>query len=305
VSDDQPNVAGRDEGGFETTTDSLPAAPTDTQIATQRAALPPEQRAAALRAGSAPVPRKFVLAIIIGFAVLGLGGVLGEHLLGNTGLGVAPVTTTTVLRAPASAQLPSGPQVAGSLMSFIGLSALPRTKAPAIDLQSPAGVNWSWSPVRGQIVVLTFFNADCNDICPVISDELKDADRILGRPATRVRFVVVNTDPLETSLQPTPQALSPSALGSIDNVTFLNGPLSHLASVWSSFGVTVSVQNATRIVVHNDVMYFIDSQGRLRARATPFANESPLGLYSLDASDTARYGRGIATAITTIESGTR
>ncbi len=48
----------------------------------------PVDRAAALRAGSVPVPRKFVLWVIVGFAVLGLGGLVAEHFVGNAGVGV-------------------------------------------------------------------------------------------------------------------------------------------------------------------------------------------------------------------------
>ena len=44
-------------------------------------------RAAALRAGSVPVPRKVILWIIVGFAVLGLGGIVAEKLIGNAGVG--------------------------------------------------------------------------------------------------------------------------------------------------------------------------------------------------------------------------
>ena len=68
--------------------DELPTRPTLSEA--QRAAAfsssrAPVDRAAALRAGSVPVPRKFVLWAILGFAVLGLGGVAVEHFVGNAG----------------------------------------------------------------------------------------------------------------------------------------------------------------------------------------------------------------------------
>jgi hypothetical protein len=41
-------------------------------------------------------------------------------------------------------------------------------------------------------------------------------------------------------------------------------------------------------------MAFIDSQGDLRYRATPFADESTTGTFSLPASSIDRWGQGIA-----------
>jgi len=48
-------------------------------------------------------------------------------------------------------------------------------------------------------------------------------------------------------------------------------------------------------VAHNDVMYFISPTGRLRYRATPFANEDSSGAFSLPSPSVARWGQGIAT----------
>ena len=67
--------------------------------------------------------------------------------------------------------------------------------------------------------MLTFVNAECNDICPVLADEIAQADRLLGPRAASVDFVVVNTDPLETSLVVTPPVLTRTGLGGLPNVT--------------------------------------------------------------------------------------
>ena len=42
-------------------------------------------------------------------------------------------------------------------------------------------------------------------------------------------------------------------------------------------------------------MEFIDPRGDLRYRATPFADESTTGTFSLPAASIARWGQGIAT----------
>ena len=71
--------------------------------------------------------------------------------------------------------------------------------------------------------MVTFLNAECNDICPVLADEITQADRLLGPERRPVQFVVVNTDPLETSLVVTPPALTRTGLGGLPNVTYLTG----------------------------------------------------------------------------------
>jgi hypothetical protein len=68
-----------------------------------------------------------------------------------------------------------------------------------------------------------------------------------------------------------------------------------LNSVWQTYGITITVDSATRTVAHNDLLYFIDPAGRLRYRATPFANEQRDGTYSLPAASVSRWAMGIAT----------
>ncbi len=86
-----PPAAG---GGAPNGSEALSEADRAAAFATGRA---PVDRAAALRAGSVPVPRKFVRWIIVAFAVLGLGGIVGEKLIGNAGVGALGATSVTTL----------------------------------------------------------------------------------------------------------------------------------------------------------------------------------------------------------------
>ncbi len=74
----------------------------------------------------------------------------------------------------------------------------------------------------------------------------------------------------------------------------LTGPLATLDSVWKSYGVSISVDQKTDLEAHNEVLYFIDPSGDLRFKATPFANESTTGTYSLPQATIARWATGIA-----------
>ena len=150
--------------------------------------------------------------------------------------------------------------------------------------------------VRGKVVLVTFVNAECNDICPVLAEEISEADQLLGTRASSVHFVIVNTDPLETSLAVTPPVLTRTGLGGLANVTFLTGPLARLSRVWEAYGVTVAVSNTTRLVTHNDVLDFINQEGKLTLQATPFGNEDALGAYSLEPATIHTFALGTANA---------
>jgi cytochrome oxidase Cu insertion factor (SCO1/SenC/PrrC family) len=263
----------------------------------------PVDRRAAFRAGSVPVPRKFILWIIAAFAVLGLGGVAAEHFIGNAGVQsiiTTPVPTLagTAASAPAVPNPPSGPAVGASPEKLMGLQHMVPGKAPPVNLTDEHGSPWTLSHARGKVVVLTFLNAECDDICPVLAEEITQADRLMGARASSAAFVMVNTDPLETSLVPPPPALTQTGLGALANATFLTGSLGQLSSVWRAYGVSVAVSNTTRLVDHNDIMYFIDARGRFALEATPFGNEDSFGVYSLDPATIHTFARGVADAAT-------
>jgi protein SCO1/2 len=148
---------------------------------------------------------------------------------------------------------------------------------------------------RGDAVVLTFFDSPCQDICPVMAAELLRAAADLGPEASRVVFLTVNTDPVVLSSAPASAAAARTGLGTLAHWHFLTSSLGHLNAVWKAYGVSVNVSPASGVVAHNDVMYFISPTGRLRYRATPFANEDSSGAFSLPSPSVARWGQGIAT----------
>lgn len=280
-------------------------------------------RAAAFRAGTVPVPRRFMIWAIAAFVVLGLGGVLAERLIGNAGVGALLSTPNTTLAgtggsgpttlptlasgtpgstpaAPPAPVQPDAPAVGAVPSAVIGLTRLAGKPAPPISLQSPDGSLWTLGSARGKVVVLTFFDSECDDICPVLAQEIVAADQLLGSRRGRVEFVVVNSDPLETSLSPTPPALTETGLSALPNATFLDGSLASLNSVWKSYGVTIAIDDTTRIITHTEVMYFVSPSGSLALSASPFADEAASGVYSLPSSTVHSFARGVAQTATSL-----
>jgi protein SCO1/2 len=261
------------------------------------------ERAAAFRRTEPKVPRKFAVIVVAVLVVLALGGTVLEHLLSSVGLnpdsaiaGQSTATTspTGVIAPPRST--PATPQVNAPLRELMGITPLAGT-APGFSLSDQAGHPVSLDDEHGKVVVLTFFDAPCQDICPVVSAELLRAAEALGPAASHVVFLTVNTDPVVLSPAPASAAAVRTGLGTLATWHFLSSDLRTLNTVWRDYGVSVNISRTSGLVAHNDVMDFIDPSGRLRYQATPFADESSSGAFSLPPLSIDRWGQGIATYV--------
>jgi cytochrome oxidase Cu insertion factor (SCO1/SenC/PrrC family) len=245
------------------------------------------------------VPRRFVYWVLAGAAVLGLGGLGVERLFSSTGLNPAPApaarsTPTTIAATPAPVPSGQSQELGASLPIYMDLASLRATAAPAFSLIDQSGRPSSLAGQTGKAVVLTFFNGPCDDICPVLAAEIRLADADLGPAAAKVEFVTVNTDPQALAVSGLAAAVQ-SGLGTLPNWQMVTGPAGTLNAVWKSYGISITVAPRTGTQAHNEAIYFVDPSGRERYRATPFANESASGIYSLPPADIARWGTGIAT----------
>ncbi|MCU1491228.1 MAG: alkyl hydroperoxide reductase/Thiol specific antioxidant/Mal allergen [Acidimicrobiaceae bacterium] len=263
------------------------------------------ERSAAFAAGPPKVSRR---TLVIGGAVLlalALGGTLGERLFSAVGLnprGAGPTHGTTATRVASGGVPPSAfralpkitaPPGGKALAAYMGTQALAPSKAPRFALVDQAGQRVWLAGERGRVVVLSFFDSACNDICPVLGHELARADSALGARAARVEFVTVNTDPLTTSLASDHKAVGRSGLSSLSNWEFLTGSLSQLDRVWKAYGISIEAASNGQ-VAHNDLLYFLAPDGTGRYRVTPFADETSQRAYVLPPATQARWAAGIA-----------
>jgi cytochrome oxidase Cu insertion factor (SCO1/SenC/PrrC family) len=262
----------------------------------------PIDRAAALTKGAPGVPSHFVWWVLGAALVLSLGGLLAEHVFSAAGLDQASVSTTTAAPHPVTASPgvtaappPAGRALGASLPALMGLTSPSPRPASPFTLTDQHGALVSVPASPPQVVVLTFFDAPCNDICPVLAKEIEEADADLGARAGRVEFVTVNTDPTALAASAESPTVTGTALGALPNWHMVTGPLATLNEVWSAYGVSISISAKTGIEAHDEAMDFIDPSGFLRYRAAPFADESTTGRYTLPADTEARWAQGIAT----------
>lgn len=278
-----------------------PDAPPGTGPDAGRAPEPPAiDRAAALAEGAPGIPTQFIWWVLGVILVVSLGGLLAEHLFSSSGLNPTPATTTTapnpVHTAPAGTPAPPAPDrsVDAPLASFMGLTAPGPRRATPFVLTDQHGQPVSVPAQQARVVVLTFFNAPCNDICPVLASEIQQADADLGARSGDVEFVTVNTDPSALAASAETPAVEGTGLGALPNWHMVTGPLTSLNPLWKAYGVSISLDTKTGLEAHNDVMDFLDPEGVVRYRATPFADESSTGTFTLAASSEARWAQGMA-----------
>jgi hypothetical protein len=143
-------------------------------------------------------------------AVLGLGGQAVEHYFGNIGLPTSSAPTTT-FTAPTTLPLHStttGPSIAAQDSAFIDLKLIGTAAATKFSFTDQHGHTYGTSQARGKVTLVTFYNKNCNDICPVLGAELHDLLSDLGPQASKINIVIVNTDPFSFGATSEPLALT-------------------------------------------------------------------------------------------------
>ena len=136
--------------------------------------------------------------------------------------------------------------------------------APGFALTDQHGRQVSLASLRGKVVLMTFLDPVCTTDCPLIAQEFRAADRLLGARAADVRLVAIATNPLYYTA-PYVQAFDrQERLTALRNWLFLTGSLSQLHQVWQSYGISAVVLPAGQMVAHNDLAFVIDRGGRVR-----------------------------------------
>jgi cytochrome oxidase Cu insertion factor (SCO1/SenC/PrrC family) len=138
------------------------------------------------------------------------------------------------------------------------------TPAPQFQLIDQRGAEVSLASLRGRAVVLTFLDPVCTSDCPLIAQELRQADQRLGTRAHDVTFVAVVANPIYRSVSFTQAFDRQEYLTHVANWYYLTGSVSQLQRVWNSYGVLVGIVPAGSMIAHSDLAFVIDAQGHER-----------------------------------------
>ena len=136
--------------------------------------------------------------------------------------------------------------------------------APPFTLTDQAGRQVSSGSLAGHVVVLTFLDPVCTTDCPLIAQELRVTDQMLGANSADVDLVAVVNNPLYNATAFTVAFDEQEGLDHLPNWTFLTGSLAQLENVWDDYGEQSAVSPAGAMVAHSDIVYIIDGRGRTR-----------------------------------------
>jgi cytochrome oxidase Cu insertion factor (SCO1/SenC/PrrC family) len=145
-----------------------------------------------------------------------------------------------------------------------GSSAPINFTAPGFLLTDQHGRQISLAGLRGKVVLMTFLDPVCTTDCPLIAQEFRAADQMLGARASAVTLVAVVVNPLYYTA-PYVQAFDrQERLTGLRNWLFLTGTPAQLRRVWHDYGITAAVAPGGQMIAHNDLAFVIDPRGQIR-----------------------------------------
>jgi cytochrome oxidase Cu insertion factor (SCO1/SenC/PrrC family) len=189
-----------------------------------------------------------------GFASASATGILAFWAVVVVLIGAAPM-------AMASADRSADPIIA---QAIDGATAPLDSPAPPFSLTDVSGHQVSLASLHGKVVLLTFLDPVCTTDCPLMAQELRDADRMLGAKAKSVELVAVAANPLYYTAPYLTAFNREENLTGTANWTYLTGPLKTLREVWAAYGISAVSVPGGQMIAHNDLVFVIDGTGHVR-----------------------------------------
>jgi cytochrome oxidase Cu insertion factor (SCO1/SenC/PrrC family) len=146
--------------------------------------------------------------------------------------------------------------------------------APDFKLTDQNSRSVALSDFRGKVVVLTFFDSRCTDICPLTAVQLLQAYKQLNQnQASQVVFLGVNVSVHFNNVADVLDATQRWHLDEIPNWHFLTGAEEDLISIWNAYGVSV-VPHEDEEIIHTPGVFLIDLAGQKRWYiSTPYSKD--------------------------------
>jgi cytochrome oxidase Cu insertion factor (SCO1/SenC/PrrC family) len=137
--------------------------------------------------------------------------------------------------------------------------------ASPFTLTDQHGKQVSLASLRGKVILLTFLDPVCTSDCPLIAQEFREADQVLGAKAQKVELVAVVNNRVYHSTADTRAFDMQEGLSEVPNWLYLTGSVPALQQVWKHYGIAAEIVGAGGMILHNDVAYVIDARGYARA----------------------------------------
>jgi len=150
--------------------------------------------------------------------------------------------------------------------------------APDFRLIDQNGSSVALSDFRGKVIVLTFLDSRCQDVCPLTALHLRLAYERLKREdvdVSQIVFLGVNVNIEANTPQDVMEFSKEYGVTGIPTWHFLTGTAEELKPVWQAYDIAVLPQKGGEIL-HTPGVYLIDQKGQKRWYiSTPLYDESP------------------------------
>ena len=159
-------------------------------------------------------------------------------------------------------------QASAEGQSYQGTEFPDKPLAPDFRLVDQMGRAAALSGSRGELVVLTFLDSRCVDVCPLTAVMLRETAKALGASSGQVAFLGVNANPFAAAVEDVRLWTEENRLGEIPGWRFLTGAPPELEAVWLRYFIAVDItsdgHDDHQHVSHTAGIYLIDRQGRER-----------------------------------------
>ena len=140
------------------------------------------------------------------------------------------------------------------------------TPAAPFTLTDQHGATVDLASLRGRTVALTFLDPVCTSDCPLIAQQFRQVDEMLGPSAsTTTAFIAVVANPTYRDVQFVQAFDAQEHLDTLPNWYFLTGSIAQLTAVWNAYGIEVQSIGSGGMAAHSDTAYVIDGNGHLRS----------------------------------------
>jgi len=136
--------------------------------------------------------------------------------------------------------------------------------APSFSLVNQRGRAVSLPSLHGKTIALTFLDPVCTSDCPIIAQEFRRADQMLGGNAKNVELVAIDANPRFTSRYDLVAFDDQENLNHVANWLYLTGSLPELRRLWDAYGILVGYASGGAMIAHSDTAYVINAHGDLR-----------------------------------------
>ena len=165
------------------------------------------------------------------------------------------------------------------LKNHLGIAAEPSINPPNFTLTDQNGKVVSLSDFKNKKLVIQPLDPKCTDICPLISQELIDANKQLGNNAKNVVYIGLNVNQYHNKISDVKAFSDQEGLSNLKNWYFLTGSVDTLKKIWKDYGITV-IPSKTGDVVHTSMLLFVNSNGKEMYNGSPQDDASTIKEWS-------------------------